>query len=100
MESHEEMKEEKTGRGKPDLNRSTTRERADVSSNRPTGDTDRIASRSREAKRLAEAVRQVADVREKKVQRLREAIESGTYKISGNDVAEKLIKESVVDSIV
>ncbi len=65
----------------------------------PAGGVD-IASRAREAARIMEEAKKVSDVREDLVLRLREAIKSGTYNVKGSDVAEKLIKESLLGSIL
>jgi len=65
-----------------------------------TGDEVDISSKAREAMRIMEAVKQAPDVREARVRALKEAIEAGTYKVEGTDVAEKLVKESMLGSIL
>ena len=59
-----------------------------------------IAAKAREAARIMEEVKKLPDVREDLVLKFREAIESGTYDVKGSDVAEKLIKESMLGSIL
>ncbi|MBE3574012.1 MAG: flagellar biosynthesis anti-sigma factor FlgM [Firmicutes bacterium] len=47
-----------------------------------------------------EAVNRAPDVREELVQRLQQAIDSGTYHVEGTKVAEKMIERATVDRLV
>jgi len=64
------------------------------------GDDVRISGRAREAARIAAEVRKVPDVRQERVRELKEAVEAGTYRVSGADVAEKMIREQVLGTIL
>jgi len=59
-----------------------------------TADPVSLSARSRAARRLKELVDALPDLREERVRRLREAIENGSYRVSGRDVAEKLLAEA------
>jgi len=63
-------------------------------------DSIRISDRAREAGRITAEVRKVPDVREERVRELRAALDAGTYRVSGNDVAEKMIREQVLGTIL
>ncbi len=65
-----------------------------------TGPWVRISSDSCEAQRMLGEVQDVPDVREQKVRELRALISSGTYRVSGARVAESMIKETMLGSIL
>ena len=55
------------------------------------------------AKRIQEAKTQldnISDVREEKVARLKEQVESGTYKVDAEKTADKLIKEHLINDLL
>ncbi len=52
-----------------------------------------------EARRVAELVDAADDVREDVVASLRERIEAGTYKVSGEQIAEMLIRRMMADRV-
>lgn len=61
---------------------------------------DRTSSvTAREARRVAESLESVMDVREDIVASLKERIEAGTYQVSGEAIAEMMIRRSRADRL-
>lgn len=61
---------------------------------------DRTSSTTaREARRVAESLESVMDVREDIVASLKERIEAGTYQVSGEAIAEMMIRRSRADRL-
>jgi negative regulator of flagellin synthesis FlgM len=52
-----------------------------------------ISGRGREAADIAAAANQLPDVREAKVREIKQAVESGTYRVDPMKVAESILKE-------
>lgn len=63
-------------------------------------DTVEISNRSQETIQVREVIDQVKDVREEKVDELRSAVQSGTYGVNGEEVADGIIGESIVDIVL
>lgn len=63
--------------------------------------TDRVelSTRSREMQSVEELIRSTPDVREGKVEQIRRSIESGTYNVRAEQVADKIIGGSLIDEI-
>jgi negative regulator of flagellin synthesis FlgM len=59
-----------------------------------------LSGEGQEVARLAAKAQSLPDVRSEKVTAVQNAIESGTYKIEGKKVAEKLLREVIVDTTV
>jgi len=73
----------------------------DQSSNKllPSGDSVELST---EAKIMQEAVKvleTLPDVREEKVEQIKQQIADGTYEIDSKKISEKMIKESVVNNL-
>lgn len=66
----------------------------------PKLDQVRISPRAQEFQQAYQVVAQVPDVRDDKVVRLQEAIQSGTYNVRGEQVADKLITHTILDAIL
>jgi negative regulator of flagellin synthesis FlgM len=68
-------------------------------SKKPSSKTDRVEiSKEGREKKLQEIkglLEKVPDVREEKVTAVRTAIEDGTYRVKGKEIAKKMIKESI-----
>lgn len=64
------------------------------------GDQVRISDRAREFQQLALSVAQVPDIRADKVAKLRDAIGAGTYNVRGDQVADKVIRQTILDAIL
>jgi negative regulator of flagellin synthesis FlgM len=60
-----------------------------------TGPTDKvdISGRSKEIADLMSAISKIPDVRDQKVQDIKQAVESGAYAVDPRKIAEKLLKE-------
>jgi len=56
-----------------------------------------ISDESRIKQKAMQAIRQAEDVRMEKVEELRERISMGTYTLSEDQVAEKMIERAIVD---
>jgi negative regulator of flagellin synthesis FlgM len=54
----------------------------------------RLSARAREVQEAANALAKMPDVREKKVQQVKMAVESGTYRVVGNKVAMDMLRET------
>jgi len=57
----------------------------------------KLSHRNREVSNLSELIRNTPDVREDKVEALRKKIQSRTYNIKGEDIAEKMIGDHPLD---
>ncbi len=65
-----------------------------------SGDQITLSRGAEEMSRLTSAVNALPDVRTEKVETIRNAVQSGTYSVRAEMVADKLLKEVIVDSIV
>ncbi|HHV16665.1 MAG TPA: flagellar biosynthesis anti-sigma factor FlgM [Gelria sp.] len=70
--------------------------------NKAPGKNDQLAisSESRIKHRVMQAIKQAEDVRTDKVEHLQEQISSGTYTVTDDEVAEKMIARAIVDELV
>jgi len=59
-----------------------------------------ISDESRIKQKAMQAIRQAEDVRMEKVEELRERISMGTYTLSEDQVAEKMIERAIVDRLI
>ncbi|NLM87729.1 MAG: flagellar biosynthesis anti-sigma factor FlgM [Syntrophomonadaceae bacterium] len=59
-----------------------------------------ISDESRIKQKVMQAIRQTDDVRLEKVEELKERISAGTYTISEDEVAEKMIERAIIDWLV
>jgi negative regulator of flagellin synthesis FlgM len=59
-----------------------------------------ISGESRIKQRALQAVKQADDVRSEKVNELKERMSAGTYEVSADEVAEKMISRAIVDTLV
>ncbi|MGB4303379.1 MAG: flagellar biosynthesis anti-sigma factor FlgM [Syntrophomonadaceae bacterium] len=59
-----------------------------------------ISDESRIKQKAMQAIRQAEDVRMEKVEELRESISMGTYTLSEDQVAEKMIERAIVDRLI
>ncbi len=66
----------------------------------PQDDSVRISSGAKEAQKIMAEVEKAPDIREDKVRELKTAIDAGTYNVSGEAVAEKMIKEFMLGTII
>lgn len=66
-------------------------------SEKPAADGATFSPKAREAHRLRAKVKQVPEVREELVRRIKAQVESGSYKVDAGDVADKLLKSGVLE---
>lgn len=59
-----------------------------------------LSDASKLKQKAMQAVKQTDDVRMDRVKELQERISSGTYTLSDNEVAEKIIERAIVDKLV
>jgi negative regulator of flagellin synthesis FlgM len=56
-----------------------------------------LSTTAKDVQNLSNAISKLPDVREDKVQALRDQIEQGTYKVDAKKTAEKMVGESLLD---
>lgn len=59
-----------------------------------------ISGESRVKQKAMQAIKQSEDIRQDKVDQLREQISAGTYEMSDDAVAEKMIARAIVDRLI
>ncbi len=67
----------------------------------PNPETDRIefSLRSREILHLDEIIQSTPDIREAKVAQIRSAIETGTYNVKAEKIADQIIRGNLLDEV-
>ncbi len=67
----------------------------------PHSDSDRLelSVRSLEISHLDELIRSTPDIREERVEQVRREIESGTYNVKAEKIAEKIIGGNLLDEV-
>jgi negative regulator of flagellin synthesis FlgM len=78
-----------------DASRTEKGEKVESTTNVAESEPDKISvsERAATAERLAAHVKQLPDVRQEKVEALRERIQSGSYKPSASDIANAILKD-------
>jgi negative regulator of flagellin synthesis FlgM len=56
-----------------------------------------LSTTAKDVQNLSSAISKLPDVREEKVQALKDQIEKGTYKVDAEKTAEKMVGESLLD---
>jgi len=59
-----------------------------------------LSSAAKEVQQIKSTIEALPDVRTEKVAQLKDRIEAGTYNVSGEKIAEKMIGDSLLDIIV
>lgn len=59
-----------------------------------------LSSRAKEVLKAKRLLETVPDIRVGKVSRLKRAIQEGTYEVSSSEVAEKMLREALLDQIL
>lgn len=75
-----------------DINRATLGTKA-------TGDQVTISPRARLIQELKQRIAAEPEVREEKVAELRAALQQGTYKVTGREIAEKMLGRTLADRL-
>ena len=57
-----------------------------------------VSSKAQEVQQVKKLVNQLPEVREDRVQALKAQIESGTYHVSGEDIADLIIRRALADN--
>ncbi|MEE8574415.1 MAG: flagellar biosynthesis anti-sigma factor FlgM [Thermodesulfobacteriota bacterium] len=65
-----------------------------------SGDTVDISSESKEIGLAREIIDDTPDIDQEKVERIKAGIKDGTYNVSGEQVAESLLKHSLIDILL
>jgi negative regulator of flagellin synthesis FlgM len=56
-----------------------------------------LSTKAKEIQQAKVEVAKLPDVREEKVQDIKSQVDKGTYNVSGAQIADKMVKESIVD---
>lgn len=59
-----------------------------------------LSQRSKEIQKVREAVEASPDIRAEKVDALKSAIENRTYNVKGTEIAQGIIKRSLIDTVL
>lgn len=65
----------------------------------PVSDRLELSVRSREISHFQDLIRSTPDVRESRIQEVRSQIESGTYNVKAEKIAEKIVGGNLLDEI-
>ncbi|MGA3207219.1 MAG: flagellar biosynthesis anti-sigma factor FlgM [Syntrophales bacterium] len=57
-----------------------------------------LSTKARDIQQLRDAVSQLPDVREDKISELKDQVDTGTYDVNGQKIAEKMVSESLLDT--
>lgn len=58
-----------------------------------------LSATARDIQQLRNVIADLPDIREEKVQDLKSRIEQGNYNVSGDQIAEKMVGESLIDIV-
>lgn len=58
-----------------------------------------LSTEGREIQAIRQKIAESPEIREAKVAELREAIKSGTYNVSGEEIAEKMLSRNLLDNL-
>jgi flagellar biosynthesis anti-sigma factor FlgM len=67
--------------------------------NLPSNDRVDISVRSKEMHKIYEVLQMMPDVRAEKVAQYKKSIEDGKYRVSSDDLADKMLKDSLLELI-
>ncbi|MGQ9846222.1 MAG: flagellar biosynthesis anti-sigma factor FlgM [Bacteroidales bacterium] len=59
-----------------------------------------LSSQSKEMQKIYDTLKETPDIRKEKVNALKQAIQKGEYNIDSQKLAEKMLKESILDIIL
>ena len=59
-----------------------------------------LSPKAKEVQEATELIKELPDIREEKVAKLKEQVDQGTYKIDGEKIAFKMLKESILDELL
>jgi negative regulator of flagellin synthesis FlgM len=64
------------------------------------GDKLSLSTRAQEVQKAKKALESQSMLREEKVKTLKQAVKTGNYNVSGEEVAEKMLSRTIVDNLV
>ncbi|MCP4367532.1 MAG: flagellar biosynthesis anti-sigma factor FlgM [Deltaproteobacteria bacterium] len=59
-----------------------------------------LSSKAKEVQEATKLIKELPDIREDKVAKLKEQVDQGTYRINGKKIAFKMLKESILDELL
>lgn len=74
-----------------------TSEQSNTSDGRPAASVE-VSPTAQEVNRIAKLIEQMPDTRTDRVQALKTQIENGTYHVSGEDIADLIIRRTLADN--
>jgi negative regulator of flagellin synthesis FlgM len=66
----------------------------------PPSDKVDLSTKAREIQQLKDAASKLPDVREEKIQEVQKMLKDGTYKVTADQIAGKMVGESILDLLV
>jgi len=59
-----------------------------------------LSPKAKEVQEATKLIKELPDIREEKVAKLKEQVNQGTYRIDGKKIAFKMLKESILDELL
>jgi len=59
-----------------------------------------LSPKAKEVQEATKLIKELPDIREEKVAKLKEQVDQGTYRIDGKKIAFKILKESILDELL
>ena len=59
-----------------------------------------LSPKAKEVQEATKMIKELPDIREEKVAKLKEQVDQGTYRIDGKKIAFKMLKESILDELL
>ena len=59
-----------------------------------------LSPKAKEVQEATKLIKELPDIREEKVAKLKEKVDQGTYRIDGKKIAFKMLKESILDELL
>ena len=59
-----------------------------------------LSPKAKEVQEATKLIKELPDIREEKVAKLKEQVDQGTYRIDGKKIAFKMLKESILDELL
>jgi negative regulator of flagellin synthesis FlgM len=59
-----------------------------------------LSPKAKEVQEATKLIKELPDIREEKVAKLKEQVDQGTYRVDGKKIAFKMLKESILDELL
>jgi len=82
------------------LRQAVEKPQAEKTAQQQRDDSVKISSRAKEVQKITSDVKKAPDVREEKVRQVKDQLATGTYNVRGEAVAGKMLKESMLGTIL